>query len=161
MNELKKLLTKMSALEQTTYTMPSSRDAMRSGLRDAVTLCAAMKANIEAANPGRRTGSVSSVGVELADVAKRLGDLIWEMRETIEVPAPAGGMSLTSRLRDALQELARWEARQRQRVRPKPYRWRTASMRRLAEAGLVEQDPNATGAAWALSDAGRAWVRRQ
>lgn len=86
MGELNALLAELSAKAQETYTTREARAAMRCVLGDAAQLCDTMQIRIKAANPGRRKGSVSSVGLELADVAKRLGDLIWEMRGTVKVP---------------------------------------------------------------------------
>lgn len=70
------------------YKEHGERAALRCALGDAAHLCDAIARQIEAANPGRKRGSVSGPGVELAAVAKRCGDTIWAMRDKIVTEGP-------------------------------------------------------------------------
>jgi hypothetical protein len=68
------------------YRSVEQRAAMRGALSDAAHLCGAIAKEIEAANPGRGKGSVSSIGQRSAYIAKRCSDRIWAMRDKIKVP---------------------------------------------------------------------------
>lgn len=68
------------------YKEPDERAAMRGGMADAAALCDALVELILAENRGRGgKGPTTKHGQELAAVAKRCGDAIWEMRKRVEV----------------------------------------------------------------------------
>lgn len=60
--------------------------AKRSVMGELAHWCDAKAKAVEAQNPGRRKGSVSSIGLFAAQIAKDIGDHIWAEREKIEVP---------------------------------------------------------------------------
>lgn len=69
-----------------TYREPRERAALRCALGDAAHLCDLIRREIEANNPGRKRGSVSSIGQAMAANVEDAASMIWQMREMIEVP---------------------------------------------------------------------------
>lgn len=70
-----------------TYNKPGERAALRSAMGDAAALCDAIARDVAAENRGRNgKGSVTKLGLQLEEVAKRCADAIWAMREDIKVP---------------------------------------------------------------------------
>jgi hypothetical protein len=67
------------------YQTREQRVAMRGALSDAAHLCDALAKQIEASNPGRGKGKVSSLGRYSADVVRNCGNAIWAMREKVQV----------------------------------------------------------------------------
>lgn len=61
------------------------RAAMRSGMGDAAALCDVLERIVLEVNLDYR-GKPTKRGRELAAVAKRCGDAIWQMREQVSVP---------------------------------------------------------------------------
>ncbi len=76
----------LSNRAQSIYKAPNERAAIRCALGDAAALCDWLVKGIKAENRGHKgKGAVTKRGHELAAVAKRCADAIWEMRELIHV----------------------------------------------------------------------------
>jgi hypothetical protein len=68
------------------YPSRPERVAVRGALGDAAALCDALARDIEANNPrNRKKGTVTVRGAQLADIARQCGNIIWNMRDKIEV----------------------------------------------------------------------------
>lgn len=70
------------------YPGRTERAAMRSGIGDAAHLCDAIERDIRAEHTVR--GRVTNLGQQLAAVAKRCGDAVWEMRDMVTFDDAAG-----------------------------------------------------------------------
>lgn len=69
------------------YQARGERAALRCGLSDAAALCDFLAGLIKTENRGRNgKGAVTKRGMELAQIATRCGDAIYEMRELVLVP---------------------------------------------------------------------------
>lgn len=77
---------RLSDAAQRVYKTHAERAAMRCALGDAASLCDVIVRDIASAHRGRGgKGAVTKLGNELAAIARRCGDEIWQMREKIRV----------------------------------------------------------------------------
>ena len=77
----------MTCLAMQTYKTHGERAALRCALGDAAALCDGLAREIAAENTVRGAGrTVTKRGLALEAIAKRCGDAIWKMRESVTMP---------------------------------------------------------------------------
>lgn len=79
-------IARMVKVSVDTYPEPETLAALRCGMGDASGICDILIRQIEAEHTGKR--GVTKQGRELAAIAKRCGDRIWQARGLIDRPSP-------------------------------------------------------------------------
>ena len=84
---LEHTMKKLTDAAQKTYKTRKERAAMRCALGDAAALCDAISGAVETTFQNKR-GYIRKEGRVLAAQAKQCGDLIWKMRDGIDLSKP-------------------------------------------------------------------------